>query len=132
MQYNKRNIKKVNDKKLMRKVKKQWVVLSVSAFAFLGVSAFSMLNPSDVNVYADKNSSTYDFSNNESNKNDNVGLNLSSQSNDRIKNETGSADASTQEARKSSSPASNDKGVSETGSADASTQEARKSSSPAS
>ncbi|TPR50386.1 hypothetical protein DY037_00085 [Apilactobacillus micheneri] len=128
MQYNKHNIKKVNDKKLMRKVKKQWVVLSVSAFAFLGVSAFSILNPSDVNVYADKNSSTYDFSNNESNKNDNVGLNLSSQS----KNDTGSADASTQGAKEPSSPASNDKGVSGTSSADASTQEAKKSSSPAS
>ncbi|TPR47581.1 hypothetical protein DY125_04960 [Apilactobacillus micheneri] len=42
MQYNKRDIKKINDKKMMRKVKKQWVVVSVAAFAALGSSALYM------------------------------------------------------------------------------------------
>lgn len=50
MQYNKHNIQKVNDKKLMRKVKKQWVVLSVSAFASLGAAAFWMLNPDEASA----------------------------------------------------------------------------------
>ncbi|TPR37952.1 DUF5776 domain-containing protein [Apilactobacillus micheneri] len=50
MQYNKRNIQKVSDKKLMRKVKKQWVVLSVAAFASLGASAFWMLNSDEVSA----------------------------------------------------------------------------------
>ncbi|TPR38861.1 DUF5776 domain-containing protein [Apilactobacillus micheneri] len=53
MQYNKHNIEKVNEKKIMRKVKKQWVVLSVSAFAALGASAFLMFNPDEVNAHAD-------------------------------------------------------------------------------
>ncbi|TPR51071.1 DUF5776 domain-containing protein [Apilactobacillus micheneri] len=53
MQYNKRSIQKINEKKIMRKVKKQWVVLSVSAFAALGASAFFMFNPDEVNVHAD-------------------------------------------------------------------------------
>ncbi|TPR13086.1 DUF5776 domain-containing protein [Apilactobacillus timberlakei] len=56
MQYNKRDIKKINDKKMMRKVKKQWVVLSVAAFAALGASAFEMLNPNETIVHADDQS----------------------------------------------------------------------------
>ncbi|TPR19083.1 DUF5776 domain-containing protein [Apilactobacillus timberlakei] len=53
MQYNKRDVKKINDKKMMRKVKKQWVVLSVAAFAALGASAFEMLNPNAMSIHAD-------------------------------------------------------------------------------
>ncbi|WP_105956658.1 DUF5776 domain-containing protein [Apilactobacillus quenuiae] len=59
MQYNKYNIKKINDKKIMRKVKKQWVILSISAFAALGTAAFEMLNPND-DAHADENT-TYNI-----------------------------------------------------------------------
>ncbi|WP_105957279.1 DUF5776 domain-containing protein [Apilactobacillus quenuiae] len=41
MQYNKNQFNKVNDKKVMRKVKKQWVVASVATLAVLGGFAVS-------------------------------------------------------------------------------------------
>ncbi|TPR23407.1 hypothetical protein DY102_05020 [Apilactobacillus timberlakei] len=64
MQYNKRDIKKINDKKMMRKVKKQWVVLSVAAFAALGASAFEMLNPNAMSIHADVQNSDQSISTN--------------------------------------------------------------------
>ncbi|CAI2623223.1 DUF5776 domain-containing protein [Apilactobacillus apinorum] len=43
MQYNKSEIQKTNDKKILRKVKKQWVVVSLASFAFLGASAMGLM-----------------------------------------------------------------------------------------
>ncbi|CAI2562848.1 hypothetical protein AKUA2003_02150 [Apilactobacillus kunkeei] len=42
MQYNKQQFNKVKDKKMMKKVKKQWVVVSVATLAFLGTTAYTM------------------------------------------------------------------------------------------
>lgn len=36
MKYNKRFLQKTDDKKHLRKVKKNWVVVSMASFAFLG------------------------------------------------------------------------------------------------
>ncbi|TPR43654.1 hypothetical protein DY124_04965 [Apilactobacillus micheneri] len=41
MQYNKQQFNKVNDKKIMKKVKKQWVVVSIASLAVLGGFAVS-------------------------------------------------------------------------------------------
>ncbi|WJV43617.1 DUF5776 domain-containing protein [Apilactobacillus kunkeei] len=53
MQYNKNEFNKVNDKKVMKKVKKQWVVVSIATLAILGASAYGMTNTSQVVVHAD-------------------------------------------------------------------------------
>ncbi|CAI2562074.1 hypothetical protein AKUH3B101J_02090 [Apilactobacillus kunkeei] len=53
MQYNKNEFNKVNDKKVMKKVKKQWVVVSIATLALLGASAYGMTNTSQVVVHAD-------------------------------------------------------------------------------
>ncbi|CAI2556469.1 hypothetical protein AKUG0417_01300 [Apilactobacillus kunkeei] len=39
MLYNHRQFRKNSDKKIMRKVKKNWIVLSVASFALIGASA---------------------------------------------------------------------------------------------
>ncbi|WP_010691088.1 KxYKxGKxW signal peptide domain-containing protein [Fructobacillus fructosus] len=39
MKYNKRFLQKTDDKKHLRKVKKNWVVVSMASFAFLGGAA---------------------------------------------------------------------------------------------
>ena len=39
MEYNKRNFQKVNDRKVLHKVKKQWVVMSMALLGMLGVGA---------------------------------------------------------------------------------------------
>ncbi|MCK8637993.1 MucBP domain-containing protein, partial [Fructobacillus fructosus] len=44
MKYNKAFLKKTNDRKHLRKVKKNWVVASVASFAFLGGAAFVQSN----------------------------------------------------------------------------------------
>ncbi|KOY72161.1 hypothetical protein RZ55_06770 [Apilactobacillus kunkeei] len=53
MQYNKSKFNKVNDKKVMKKVKKQWVVVSVATLALLGASAYGMTSTSSVVAHAD-------------------------------------------------------------------------------
>ncbi|ALJ31015.1 hypothetical protein APS55_01695 [Apilactobacillus kunkeei] len=53
MQYNKNKFNKVNDKKVMKKVKKQWVVVSVATLALLGASAYGMTSTSSVVAHAD-------------------------------------------------------------------------------
>ncbi|UQS84931.1 DUF5776 domain-containing protein [Apilactobacillus apisilvae] len=62
MQYNKNQFNKINDKKIMKKVKKQWVVVSVASLAVLGGFAVSgtlhMTQPtSSVVAHADNTSS---------------------------------------------------------------------------
>ncbi|TMT00402.1 hypothetical protein FD688_04310 [Apilactobacillus kunkeei] len=52
MQYNKNEFMKSNDKKIMKKVKKQWVVVSIATLAFLGASAYGMMN-TNVSASAD-------------------------------------------------------------------------------
>ncbi|CAI2624845.1 hypothetical protein AKUH1B105A_02070 [Apilactobacillus kunkeei] len=52
MQYNKNEFNKVNDKKVMKKVKKQWVVVSIATLALLGASAYGMTNTSQVVAHA--------------------------------------------------------------------------------
>ncbi|MBI0091614.1 hypothetical protein H3T37_04635 [Lactobacillus sp. M0345] len=52
MQYNKNKFNKVNDKKVMKKVKKQWVVVSVATLALLGASAYGMTSTSSVVAHA--------------------------------------------------------------------------------
>ncbi|WP_203621357.1 DUF5776 domain-containing protein [Apilactobacillus nanyangensis] len=42
MQYNKKKFNKIKDKKVMKKVKKQWVVMSLSTFATVGGLAYTM------------------------------------------------------------------------------------------
>ncbi|KOY79688.1 DUF5776 domain-containing protein [Apilactobacillus kunkeei] len=44
MQYNKNEIQKTNDKKILRKVKKQWVVVSLSSFALLGATSLALMS----------------------------------------------------------------------------------------
>ncbi len=44
MQYNKNEFQKTNDKKILRKVKKQWVVVSLSSFAFLGATSMALMS----------------------------------------------------------------------------------------
>lgn len=63
MQYNKKQFNKVNDKKMMKKVKKQWVVVSIASLAFLGASAYGMLNTTTV-AKADTNA-TSSYNNND-------------------------------------------------------------------
>ncbi|GAA6113456.1 hypothetical protein AP1H75_11230 [Apilactobacillus apinorum] len=53
MQYNKNKFNKVNDKKVMKKVKKQWIVVSVATLALLGSSAYSVMTTSPVVAHAD-------------------------------------------------------------------------------
>ncbi|TPR39824.1 hypothetical protein DY130_04755 [Apilactobacillus micheneri] len=56
MQYNKQQFNKVNDKKIMKKVKKQWVVVSVASLAVLGgfaVSGTLNMNQPSVVAHAD-------------------------------------------------------------------------------
>ncbi|TPR19082.1 DUF5776 domain-containing protein [Apilactobacillus timberlakei] len=58
MQYNKQQFNKVNDKKIMKKVKKQWVVVSVASLAVLGgfaVSGTLNMNQPSVIAHADEN-----------------------------------------------------------------------------
>ncbi|UQS84930.1 DUF5776 domain-containing protein [Apilactobacillus apisilvae] len=61
MQYNKKQFNKVNDKKIMKKVKKQWVVVSMASLAVLGGFAvsgtLSMTQPSSVVAHADDGTS---------------------------------------------------------------------------
>ncbi|KPN80590.1 hypothetical protein RZ56_01250 [Apilactobacillus kunkeei] len=52
MQYNKNEFNKVNDKKVMKKVKKQWVVVSIATLALLGASAYGMTSTSAVVAHA--------------------------------------------------------------------------------
>ncbi|AYF92093.1 hypothetical protein [Apilactobacillus bombintestini] len=44
MQYNKRKIRKINDKKVLKKVKRNWVVASISSFAFFGAIGFTLVS----------------------------------------------------------------------------------------
>ncbi|KPN80589.1 hypothetical protein RZ56_01240 [Apilactobacillus kunkeei] len=55
MQYNKQQFNKVKDKKVMKKVKKQWVIVSVATLAFLGTTAYTM---SGNKAHADTNPNT--------------------------------------------------------------------------
>ncbi|WP_105957278.1 DUF5776 domain-containing protein [Apilactobacillus quenuiae] len=57
MQYNKNKFQKVNDKKVMKKVKKQWVVVSIASLAMLGGIA-TAYGTTDFVVHADNNDST--------------------------------------------------------------------------
>ncbi|TPR17659.1 hypothetical protein DY138_07080 [Apilactobacillus timberlakei] len=58
MQYNKNQFRKVNDKKVLKKVKKEWIVASVATLAFLGTSAFYGVSMNDVTVHAEQTTST--------------------------------------------------------------------------
>ncbi|CAI2562852.1 hypothetical protein AKUH4B402J_02240 [Apilactobacillus kunkeei] len=58
MQYNKNKFNKVNDKKVMKKVKKQWVVVSVATLALFGASAYGMTSTSSVVAHASDGTTT--------------------------------------------------------------------------
>ncbi|CAI2563010.1 hypothetical protein AKUH4B402J_02260 [Apilactobacillus kunkeei] len=58
MQYNKNEIQKTNDKKILRKVKKQWVVVSLSSFALLGATSLALMSH-DVKASAHDNPDTH-------------------------------------------------------------------------
>ncbi|MCK8611417.1 DUF5776 domain-containing protein [Apilactobacillus nanyangensis] len=58
MQYNKNEIQKTNDKKILRKVKKQWVVVSLSSFALLGATSLALMSH-DVKASAQDNPDTH-------------------------------------------------------------------------
>ncbi|TPR17660.1 hypothetical protein DY138_07085 [Apilactobacillus timberlakei] len=72
MQYNKNQFNKVNDKKVMKKVKKQWVVVSVATLALLGggvatYSGISNISGSVVVAHAaEAKTNTHDTSGNSS------------------------------------------------------------------
>ncbi|MGX4763091.1 hypothetical protein [Holzapfeliella sp. JNUCC 72] len=51
--YNKNKIQKTNEKKIMKKVKKQWVVASLATFALLGAGAISTVQTGSQQVMAD-------------------------------------------------------------------------------
>ncbi|MGL4699083.1 MAG: hypothetical protein ACRCVF_05035, partial [Apilactobacillus waqarii] len=53
MKYNKRKIRKLNDKKMLKKVKKNWVVVSVSSFALFGAASFTLMT-TQVSANADE------------------------------------------------------------------------------
>ena len=72
MQYNKRQFNKVNDKKVMKKVKKQWIVVSLATLAFLGGSAY-MMSSTRVAHADDKQSQPASNSSNNSSNNQNDG-----------------------------------------------------------
>ncbi|UQS84932.1 DUF5776 domain-containing protein [Apilactobacillus apisilvae] len=75
MQYNKNKFNKVNDKKLLKKVKKEWVVVSIASLSVISGFAISgslPLSKTSNNVYADtlvneKNSNQLDTSQNNEN-----------------------------------------------------------------
>lgn len=83
MQYNKNEIQKTNDKKILRKVKKQWVVVSLASFAFLGGTSLALMSHG-VSAYADdngKNTSVFQTNKNQqssTNKSDDNNQNASS------------------------------------------------------
>ncbi|WP_220728572.1 DUF5776 domain-containing protein [Apilactobacillus xinyiensis] len=53
MEYNKKFLRKINDKKVLKKVKKQWVTVSVATLAMLGTSALLMTSTNNVTAKAD-------------------------------------------------------------------------------
>ena len=53
MKYNKRKIRKLNDKKILKKVKKNWVVVSVSSFALFGAAGLTLMT-TQVSANADE------------------------------------------------------------------------------
>ncbi|WP_370737860.1 hypothetical protein, partial [Apilactobacillus micheneri] len=66
MQYNKQQFNKVNDKKIMKKVKKQWVVVSVASLAVLGgfaVSGTLNMNQSGMVAHAKEQTAKTDVDN---------------------------------------------------------------------
>ncbi|WKN29439.1 hypothetical protein MUB42_03295 [Apilactobacillus kunkeei] len=69
MQYNKNQFIKSNDKKIMKKVKKQWVVVSIATLSVLGASAYGM---NSVSAKAEDNSQQIvQSTNNNQNNSDN-------------------------------------------------------------
>ncbi|MCL0330267.1 hypothetical protein, partial [Apilactobacillus xinyiensis] len=99
MQFNKKEFKKVNDKKVMKKVKKQWVTVSISTLAFLGAAAVgTMMSLSDVSandsVSAQSESSQSSVGVKEGSSNDGTLQGLSDKG-DTNKNEDTATDAST-------------------------------------
>ncbi|CAI2563034.1 hypothetical protein AKUH1B104J_02160 [Apilactobacillus kunkeei] len=82
MQYNKKKFNKIKDKKVMKKVKKQWVVMSLSTFAIAGGMAYTMSfshvahadtkQSSTAHSQEDTNSNPVDVSNEISAQADNV------------------------------------------------------------
>ncbi|MCL0330818.1 hypothetical protein, partial [Apilactobacillus xinyiensis] len=53
MLFNKNKARKVNDKKVLKKVKKQWVTVSVATLAFLGAAGVSTISSNSVVAHAD-------------------------------------------------------------------------------
>ncbi|MCT6858762.1 MAG: hypothetical protein M3Z82_05800, partial [Apilactobacillus sp.] len=79
MQYNKNQFNKVKDKKVMKKVKKQWVVVSVATLAALGTTVYSF---GGHDAHADSNGSsssngTQSNNNNTNQSNGSSGANVS-------------------------------------------------------
>ncbi|WP_353486037.1 DUF5776 domain-containing protein [Apilactobacillus xinyiensis] len=58
MEYNKKFLRKINDKKILKKVKKQWVTVSVATLAMLGTSALLMTSTSNITAKADETPTT--------------------------------------------------------------------------
>ncbi|WP_157945037.1 hypothetical protein, partial [Apilactobacillus quenuiae] len=117
MQYNKKQFKKINDKKIMKKVKKNWVVLSVSSLAILGgftvsgtlsMNKFSNYAKADVNTTLSASAKTDEVQNNSSNdaaKTDEVRKDSSNDAakTDEVRNNSSNDAAKTDEVRKDSS-----------------------------
>ncbi|MCK8624901.1 hypothetical protein [Apilactobacillus xinyiensis] len=88
MQFNKNEFKKVNDKKIMKKVKKQWVVVSVATLSLLGGGVSYLSHP--------------DFLANADETNDSTLGNLSKQETDNNSNAVSESNAQTAEETNSS------------------------------
>ncbi|MCK8607134.1 beta strand repeat-containing protein [Apilactobacillus ozensis] len=54
MLFNKNKVEKVNDKKVLKKVKKQWVTVSVATLAMLGAAGVSTVSSSNIVVHANE------------------------------------------------------------------------------
>ncbi|GLB47290.1 hypothetical protein WR164_12690 [Philodulcilactobacillus myokoensis] len=78
MDYNKKELNKVNDKKLLHKVKKQWVIISLSLFLAIGASGVMINNSNPIEVHADESTSAASKG---SSSNNNQSSNRESQSN---------------------------------------------------
>lgn len=112
MQYNKNEIQKTNDKKVLRKVKKQWVVVSLSSFVLLGATSFALMSH-DVKASADSKVVSAQGNELQSSK-DNDSSNSSSDITDTDQNKVqeGSSSVNTNNSQSSSTDISNDNSLS--------------------
>ncbi|WP_105957274.1 DUF5776 domain-containing protein [Apilactobacillus quenuiae] len=103
MIYNKLRVHKSNDKKILRKVKKQWVTVSISVFALGSAMAVSMYEASDllghtINAHAASNNNSkqnWNETNNDTDNTYNIAKKLGNNSQANLDNNTVNSNANT-------------------------------------